>query len=255
MLTIENAKIVTNQELTRDYFVMTLNCPKISALARPGQFVNIHVLENTDPLLRRPISIYDIDKSKGTIKILYFIKGKGTNILKNKKEEEILSVTGPHGNGFVVHPDSKNILLVGGGFGTAPLAFLAKEIKEKNIFTAIGGRTKDLIFCEKDFKDSGAKVFISTEDGSYGEKGLVTENIIKILNQNKIDEIFTVGPSLMMKAIAEIAKKRNIPCHVSLEERMACGVGACYGCVCKTKKGYETVCTQGPVFDSGELEW
>jgi len=255
MLALETAKIVANEPLTDQFYVLTLKCPEIAGQATPGQFINIQVSENLDPLLRRPISIYDTDNKTGLLKILYFLKGKGTNILKEKRKGEVLSITGPHGNGFHMLKESKNILLVGGGFGTAPLAFLAKEHQDKNIFVAIGGRTKDLILCKNDFEKAGAKVFITTDDGSYGEKGIVTQIVEKIIKDEKIDEIFTVGPLPMMKAVAEISEKNNIPCHVSMEERMACGVGACFGCVCKTKKGHETVCAQGPVFDSRELEW
>lgn len=255
MLTLENTKIISNKHIIGDFYVLTLRSPKIVKHARPGQFVNILVSNQTDPLLRRPFSIYDADKKKGKLKVLYFVKGKGTNILKTLAKGRTLSITGPHGNGFHVHEDHKNILLVGGGFGTAPLSYLAKEHIHLNIFAAVGGRNKDLIFCERDLKNCDAKVFIATDDGSYGEKGLVTKPVEKILKKEKIDEIFTCGPVPMMKAVAEVAKKYGVPCQVSMEEKMACGIGVCLGCACKTKEGYKTVCSSGPVFNAEDINW
>lgn len=287
MLQLENAKILSNKKLIGDFYILILKSPKIVKHARPGQFVNVLVSNNTDPLLRRPFSIYDADKKTGELKILYFVKGKGTSILKTLTKGQSLSINGPHGNGFHVHEDHKNILLVGGGFGTAPLSYLAKEHKHLNIFAAVGGRTKDLIFCEKDLKNCKVKVSVATDDGSYGEKGLVIQPVEKILkgdfpkkvilgseatpeSEKKqdwipaearmtkgsyIDEIFTCGPVPMMKAVAELAKKYKVPCQVSMEEKMACGIGVCLGCICKTKEGYKTVCTQGPVFQSSDVDW
>lgn len=255
MLTLENAKIISNKHLISDFYVLTLKAPKIVEHSRPGQFVNVLVSNETNPLLRRPFSIYDAYKNNGKLKILYCVKGKGTKILKTLVKGENLDITGPHGNGFHVHEDHKNILLVGGGFGTAPLSYLAKENKDKNIFAAIGGRTKDLILCEKDFDKYGAKVFINTDDGSLGEKGLVTKSVEQISKKEKIDEIFVCGPLPMMKAVADLAKQFKVPCQVSMEEKMACGIGVCFGCACKTKEGYKTVCSNGPVFQSSDLDW
>lgn len=295
MLKLEDTRILENKQLIGDFYVLKLVAPDVVEHARPGQFINILISNETDPLLRRPFSIYDADKKTGELKILYCVKGKGTNILKKIAKGETLSITGPHGNGFHVHDKHNNILLVGGGFGTAPLSYLAKENKDKNVYVAIGGRTKDLILCEDDFENHGAKVFVTTDDGSYGEQGIVTKAVEQIIKdassqnvilsskneesrKNKkgflssdlddkldsgqarmtgegINEIFTCGPLPMMKAVSKISEKNNIPCQVSMEERMACGVGACYGCVCGTKEGYKTVCANGPVFQANEISW
>lgn len=249
----ELAKIIENKKLIDNYYVMTLESPEIAKEAMPGQFINIKPGETDVPLLRRPISIYDADKTKGILKILYFTKGSGTNLLKIKKPGNVLDLTGPHGRGFSVDSNSKNLLLVGGGFGTAPLTFLAKKNMDKNIFVAIGGRTEELILCEEDFKCLNTRVYITTDDGSYGEKGLVTFSVEKIITENNIDEIFTVGPIPMMKAVAKIGEEKNIPVFVSMEEKMACGVGTCFGCVCGTKDGYKTVCEEGPTFNSKDV--
>jgi dihydroorotate dehydrogenase electron transfer subunit len=248
---IEEAQVISNTALTDGYFVLTIESPLIAKVAKPGQFINVRTSNELDPLLPRPISIYDAGKEKGTLKILYFTKGKGTNLLAGKITGDKLQITGPQGNYF--SSNKQNILLVGGGFGTAPLSFFAKENKDKHIFVAIGGRTKDLIFCEDDFKKNGARVLISTYDGSEGKKGLVTEVVKEILDKEHIEEIFTVGPIPMMKAVSEIAKSKNIPVYVSMEERMACGIGVCFGCVCKTKSGNKTVCTDGPIFKASEV--
>lgn len=255
MFRVGNAEILSNEKVADGYFTMEILAPVIAKIAKPGQFLNIKVADGLEPLLRRPISIYDADAESGKLKILYFKKGRGTEILSQQKKGSTLDITGPHGNTFPIQKDFKNILLVGGGFGTAPLSFLAKENTDKNIFVAIGARTKEFVFCVKDFEKIGAKVEINTEDGSLGEKGLVTLSVQKVIDENKIDAVYVVGPVPMMKAVAKIVEEKNIPCFVSMEERMACGVGTCFGCVCKTKKGYETVCSDGPVFDSRELEW
>ncbi|KKR18309.1 MAG: Dihydroorotate dehydrogenase B (NAD(+)), electron transfer subunit [candidate division CPR2 bacterium GW2011_GWC1_41_48] len=255
MLKLEDAQIVSNISLTKDFYLITFKAPKIAVEAKPGQFINVKVSPGTDPLLRRPIGILDADPEKGIIKALYFIKGKGTNILKERVEGERVSLTGPHGNGFTVSKESKNILLVGGGFGVSPLHFFASRNQDKNIFVAIGGRSAENILLEDDFKKLGAKVLVATDDGSYGDKGLVTKRVEEIIVKNKIDEVLTVGPIPMMKAVAEIAANHQIPCQVTMEERMACGSGFCFACVCKTKQGYKTVCLNGPVFNAEDLEW
>lgn len=251
MLALETAKILSNKHLKGDFFVMEFYAPEIATKAKPGQFLNIKVSEDTDPLLRRPISIYDANSKNGKIKILYFKKGKGTSILSTKKEGESLSITGPHGNGFRVNPDSKTLLLVGGGFGIAPLSFLAKENRNKKIFTVIGARNKELLLGEKEFKQS---VTVCTDDGSCGLQGNAVDGIKAVLSKRiEIDQIIAVGPLPMMKSVAELAKEKGIDCQVSLEERMGCGIGACLGCACKTKEGYKTVCATGPVFNSEEV--
>lgn len=248
---IEEASIISNEPLSDGYFVLTLSSPQIASLSHPGQFVNISVSDSLDPLLPRPISIYDADKSKGQLKILYFTKGKGTKILSGKQAGEIITITGPHGNYFATN--AKNVLLVGGGFGTAPLSYFAKSNKDKNIFVAIGGRNKDLIFCQDDFRKCGITPLISTDDGSLGKKGLVTDCVREILEKEEIEAIFTVGPIPMMKAVSELAKAKNTPIFVSMEEKMACGIGVCFGCACKTNTGNKTVCTNGPIFKASEV--
>lgn len=253
MIYQEEVKILENKSISKDFYVITVIAPKIVKAARPGQFLNYRVTNSNEPLLRRPFGIYSANEKTGEIKSLYNIKGKGTKILSQKKVGEQISITGPHGNVFDILNSENNLLLVGGGFGTAPLAFLAEKIKNKNISVAIGGRSKELILCEKDFKDLGFKVFISTDDGTYGKKGLVTDLVQDILKKKQIDKVITVGPIPMMKVVAKVVEKYKIPCLVTMEERMACGIGACKGCVCKTKKGYKTVCKNGPVFDAKEV--
>jgi dihydroorotate dehydrogenase electron transfer subunit len=202
-------------------------------------------------LLRRPFSIYDVENN--TLKIIYYIKGKGTKLLKEVKPDESLNVTGPHGNSFPT--EGKNVLVVGGGFGVAPLAFYAKRNRQKNIFAAVGGRTEKAILCKEDLNEQCRALHITTEDGSMGEKGLITTAIERILNENEIDSVITVGPKPMMKAVAEISEKKNIPCFVSMEERMGCGVGVCLSCVCGTKNGRKRICKDGPIFNSKEIIW
>lgn len=255
MIYQEEATILENKSIAKDFFVITVKSPKIAKAAMPGQFLNYRVTGSNDPLLRRPFGVYGADPKTGILKSLYCVKGKGTEILSRKKTGDKISITGPHGNGFGVLDSEKSLLMVGGGFGTAPLAFLAEKAKNKNITVAIGGRSKELILCEDDFKKLGFRVLVSTDDGTYGRQGLVTDLVQDVLGKEQIDKVITVGPIPMMKAVAKIVEKHNIPCLVTMEERMACGIGVCKGCVAKVAGEYATVCKNGPVFDSKEVEF
>ncbi len=256
------AKILENIHLKANYYKLTLNCPEIAKEIKPGQFILIRVTNNLDPLLPRPFGVFRVDKTKENFSVLYAVKGRGTHLLSQKKTGEILTLTGPHGNGFQVNQNSKTICLVAGGFGVSPLLALTKENKDKKIIVIIGGRSKDLIIFEKEFRDLNARVYITTDDGSYGKKGIVIDILDELIKpfdsaqgeKERIDEIFSVGPSLMLKAVSQIAKKSKIPCQISMEERMACGIGVCYSCVCKTKRGFQKICTEGPVFNAKEVE-
>ena len=254
------AKVLSNEKTGHVYYKMTLDAPYIARFAKPGQFVEIKCGDSFEPLLRRPFSIHRANRK---IEILYEVVGKGTEILAGKKEGEYLDVLGPLGSGFIL-PGASNLkpraIIISGGIGAAPLVFLAEELTKKKIKTIIliGAKTKKLILCEKDFKKFTSEVYVSTDDGTYGCKGFVSKlfhNILKTTESNFETVVYVCGPHGMLKCIAQICEERNFECQVSLEENMACGIGACLGCVVKTKTGNKLACKDGPVFNANELLW
>lgn len=222
----------------------------------PGQFVEVRVDGSPTTFLRRPISINNVDASRNELHLLVAAIGDGTRKLAQLKRGETLNVMLPLGNGFTMPQDrTKKHLLVGGGVGVAPLLYLGNKIKETGgeATFLLGARTaKDLLMIDE-FRQAG-RVFVTTEDGSEGEKGFVTNH--SILSKEKFDMISTCGPKPMMMAVARYAKAAGTECEVSLENKMACGLGACLCCVEKTQdKGNVCICTEGPVINSKRLEW
>ena len=264
------ARILKNKEIAGGFYRMALESKYLAKAAQPGQFVEVKCSDGPEPLLRRPLGVHRI--SKIGIELLYEVVGRGTELLAQKKGGELLDIIGPLGNGFNMDPGPRSLapVLVAGGNGVAPLLFLAERLvsKNKNVHVLIGGRSKSHVLCEKDFKKLGANVKIATEDGSKGHKGLVTDllnDFLRNTNDERRTTIYTCGPTEMLKTVAAIAREDNIPCQVSLEERMACGVGVCLGCPVKVKitgyglrvTGYEykMVCKDGPVFSAEEIAW
>lgn len=220
----------------------------------PGQFVEIRVDGSPQTFLRRPISIHFVDYERNELWLLVAIVGKGTQQMAKLKAGDTLNCVLPLGNFFHCSFFEDKPLLVGGGVGVAPLLFAGKEFSVGNTKPTflLGARSaKDLLQLDE-FRKYG-RVFVTTEDGSAGEKGFVTQHTV--LQQEEFDHIFVCGPTPMMKAVARYAREHNIPCHVSLENMMACGLGACLCCVEKTKWGNLRVCEDGPVFDIKELLW
>lgn len=226
------------------------NMPEIEG----GQFVNIQVNKSKNTFLRRPISVNYVDYNKQLLWLLIKDAGEGTHALCNAEKGEVLNLLLPLGRGFSM-PENKNdkILLIGGGVGTAPMLYWGKILKENGYeprFLLGGRKTTDLLELDE-FRKIG-EVFLSTEDGSDGEKGFVTMHTVLKTN---IDKIYCCGPAPMMKAVAKIASEKECECEVSLENKMACGLGACLCCVEDSKEGNVCVCTEGPVFNIKNLKW
>ena len=218
-----------------------------------GQFVQVRVDGCDKAYLRRPISIHDVDYQNDTIDLLIQEKHEGTKKLCALPVGAKVNVVLPLGNGFTMPDKDDNILLVGGGIGIAPLLYFAKKCYFlKNVTFLLGGRTKDDLMLLERFREVG-EVFITTNDGSIGEQGFVTDH--SLWNTMKINKIYACGPMPMMKAVAKVAKAKNIWCEVSLENQMACGIGACLCCVENTKEGNLCVCKEGPVFNIERLLW
>lgn len=221
----------------------------------PGQFAQLRVDGSKETFLRRPISINFVDAKLNQIWFLVQLVGAGSRALGRLKEGDTLNALLPLGNGFSMPVSAeKKHLLVGGGVGTAPLLYLGAQMNLMGMRPTflLGARTKDMLLQMEDFQRVG-DVYVTTEDGSAGEKGFVTQH--SILFKQHFDRISVCGPSPMMKAVAKFARANSVPCEVSLENMMACGLGACLCCVEKTVKGNVCVCTEGPVFDINELTW
>ena len=248
----DNIKIIENIALTDDVFSIWLEAPSIANEARPGQFLNLFS-RNHSMLLPRPISICEIDKHGGRIRLVFRVVGKGTKEFSLLRREDTIEVMGPLGNGFTI--EGNKALIIGGGIGIPPLLQLSKDFTgEKHI--VLGYR--DITFMVGDFSSYG-NIYLSTEDGSSGVKG----NVINAIEKYKleVDIIYACGPTPMLKGIQKYAQEHNIKAQLSLEERMACGVGACLGCVCKSKEiddhtmvNNKRVCKEGPVFYWDEVE-
>lgn len=251
-------KILSNEKVAPNLFKMSILSEYIAQNALPGQFLNIKCGEGLNNLLRRPISIMDIDKEKNIVYIAYQVKGTGTNYLSYMKENDLIDIVGPLGKGFYIDEKIKSAAFVGGGIGTFPLLYLMKEMNFSEKKSFLGFRSKDFVVFEDDFNQASQNVYISTDDGSYKNSGLVTIGLIESLKIKKPDIIYTCGPTPMIKSVVDIANEYGVRCQVSLEQRMGCGIGACLVCACKTKSEnsdfkYSHVCKDGPVFWSSEV--
>lgn len=248
-----NALILSNENFCLNNMLMKLLAPEISQTVLPGQFINILCSSDNKLILRRPISIMDSDVEKGTIDIAYEIRGEGTKLLSKRKGGEILDVMGPLGNGFPLDSSLKRIAIVGGGIGIYPLYFLAKKYSKCDIDVFMGYQCADKVVLGDEFDREGCRVYLSTDDGSRGHGGYITDLFMKIYKKGMYDMVFVCGPEIMSKKIVGILRSNGDKCFVSLEERMGCGIGACLVCTCEIKTndgtGRKTVCKDGPVFD------
>jgi dihydroorotate dehydrogenase electron transfer subunit len=246
-------KVFQNKRLSTNYFVLELLCPGVLTEILPGQFAEVRIDDSPFTYLRRPFSIYDADYENNVLKMLLKTVGNGTASLQKLEKGDTLNLIYPLGNSFSI-PKGNKVLLVGGGVGIAPMFLLAKFLKSngKEVDILIGGRTKDDII-EPDIYRPYARVFITTDDGSLGEKGMVTQHSLFLNENSSYSGIYTCGPDQMMRSVANLASLKGIPCEVSLENLMACGIGACLCCIVETDSGNKTTCVEGPVFDSHKL--
>jgi dihydroorotate dehydrogenase electron transfer subunit len=244
-----------------DYFHLTIDAPEIGREARPGQFVMLKVADGTFPLLRRPLSIHDA--GAGGIELFFKVAGQGTEILSKKQPGESLDLIGPLGKGFTISEKmtGKRAFCVGGGRGIAPIYFLARELGAVGARPIVfyGGRKLIDIPLRDKFEKAGMELHCSTDDGSFGFGGLVTELVVRELERMKPDIIYACGPDAMMKALASLAAKHGVPAEFSLESVMGCGIGACWGCVHRIKNesgdGWTKICEEGPVFPRERILW
>ncbi|MGL5980239.1 MAG: dihydroorotate dehydrogenase electron transfer subunit [Phocaeicola sp.] len=246
--------VTQNIKLHDNYVLLKMTHEQALPAMVPGQFAEIRVDGSPTTFLRRPISINYVDKSSNEVWFLVQLIGDGTRKLSELSPSDLVNVILPLGNGFTLPEGNASPLLVGGGVGTAPMLMLGAEIKAKGITPTflLGARSAADLLQLEEFRVLG-ELYVTTEDGSMGEKGYVTQH--SVLNKMKFDTIYTCGPKPMMMAVAAYAKANEIACEVSLENTMACGIGACLCCVEKTQKGHLCVCTEGPVFNTTQLLW
>lgn len=259
-------KVLKNEQISKDSYVMEIKYPSefISEI-KSGQFLQIKATDDNSLLFKRPFSISFVDIENSFVRIFYRVIGKNTKALARLNNDDIVSVISPLGNSFDLSSAGIH-LLVGGGMGVAPLYQLAKDLKvdEKEVHSFIGFKTKDEVVYEKELSSFSDSLTVSTDDGSYGEKGFVTNAVRDFILGKGFDGeviVHSCGPKPMLKSLYNAVKDiKNVKCYVSLEENMACGIGACIGCVIKTKEGdddfkYRRVCKEGPVFNAEDIIW
>ena len=256
------AKLLKKEELVSGIFKFSVQAEEIVKTAMPGNFIEIRVNDDIEPFLRRPISIHNLDKENGILEFIFQEKGKGTKLLSTKREGELIDIIGPLGYGTFKYSNYKSLGIIGGGIGVFPLYELAKCAynENKSVNTYLGFRNKDLVVLENEFKEVSNTLTIATDDGSYVQKGFAIDFLKEDIEKGKIDCIYACGPLPMLKAVRELALKKEIPCQISLEEKMACGLGVCLGCAVKTAASskeapeYWHVCKAGPVFQAKDVE-
>ncbi|MGD0263842.1 MAG: dihydroorotate dehydrogenase electron transfer subunit [Candidatus Methylomirabilota bacterium] len=262
------ATVAFNRPISTAYLHLGLTVPAFPATFRAGEFVMVRPPWVGDPFLPRAFSIYRIARqgdSPAVVEILYKVLGKGTQYLARMEPSQEVEVLGPLGNAFTLLDGGARPVLVAGGIGVPPIAALARQFRIsnfefRNVEVFLGGKTSEDILCVKDFEEAGAGVHITTEDGSLGTRGLITDLLrpFLITHHGSRFTISTCGPPGMLVAVARLAEECAIPCQVSVEANMACGFGACMGCAIEVKadaKTYKLVCKDGPVFDSREIVW
>ena len=268
------ATVIFNKELAPGYWHMRVSAPAAVAQAQPGQFVMVRVSVAIDPLLRRPLAVFDAGMlaaeqaqpgHEAFFDMLYHVVGKGTGMLAQAVPGATIDVLGPLGKGCALGTPDTEKLLVGGGIGLAPLYLLTKALvaNKATVHLFAGGRSREDVLCFDDFAALGAQCCATTNDGSFGEEGFVTVPLARHLDQlaGRAATIYACGPEPMLRAVARLAAERKVPCQVSLEGYMACGVGACLACVTpgrdhsQTTPDFRCVCAEGPVFDAAELQW
>jgi len=249
------ASVISNNEVMPGVHLVWLESPQIASTAQPGQFVMVRCGEGFKHPLRRPLSIHQLaDGSK--LAFLFNVTGKGTYWLAQCKVGDNIDLLGPLGNGFLIHPESHNLLLLAGGIGIAPLRFLIDKTLEqgKEITLLLGAQTSSHLY-PKNLLPFGIGLAETTEDGSAGERGMITDSFRRFVFSAWADQVFACGPLPMYKAMAQMPELKDKPVQVSLEVRMGCGRGVCYGCTIKTKRGLKQVCQDGPVFDLEDVLW
>ncbi len=263
------AAVVSHRRIAPDHYQMRLKAPLIARRARSGQFIHLRCDDSDHPLLRRPLSLLDLDAAAGTIDFIYKIVGLGTSVLSRIPVGAKVDTLGPLGHPFEIPAGLKKAYLIGGGVGIPPLYFLAKQLLKsgcRDVTAFLGARTKEWVICAAQFRKLGLHVRVATDDGTCGHEGTVVQLLEKTVRTENPDpagtQLYICGPTPMMAVAAEVARREKISAQVSLEERMGCAMGCCLGCVVEiatesaaSHSRFQRVCTEGPVFDSRKILW
>ena len=274
----ETVTIVENEQVARDTFRARFECPAMGARITPGQFIMVRLANLNDPMLGRPFALYDVIHDDCgmpvAIDVVYLVGGKMTTRFAQFQPGQQLEVWGPLGNGFSIN-GTQHLIMVAGGIGQTPFLALGKEQLKKQqygqpprivgespkVTLCYGARTADYLAGVDDFQNVGIDLRISTDDGSHGHHGLVTDLLATVIDESEsTPQVVCCGPEPMMEAVSKLSADRNIPCHVSLETPMACGIGICFTCVAKViddtgEWDYKRTCVEGPVFDARKIDW
>ncbi len=251
----EVGPITFNAEVAPGAWEMRIKLPQMTPRVKPGQFVHLLISKDSPRILRRPFSVYGAEGDE--LSLLYQVVGAGTREMTALDVGTELSVIGPIGRGWNPPVDARNVLLVTGGLGAAPLAMLAEALRAEGVevSVAMGAPTAVRLVGKERYLASACTIDVATDDGSEGESGYCTDVAKRLIVQNSFDYIATCGPEPMQRIVAEMAGAAKIPCEVSLERRMACGIGACLSCVVSTTDGLKRACVDGPVFDAQKVVW
>ena len=247
------ATVKEHRSLAPDVRWLVLHSSDLAQQAQPGQFVHIRVGSAYDPLLRRPFSICQADPERGTITLVYRIVGRGTVLLSQTKAGDHIDCMGPLGRGFSL--ECEHPLLIGGGMGIAPLFYLAQRLCPRHVSIVLGGRSKEELYWQDLFTSLCDNIHITTDDGSLGRQGVTVDLLPELLATGNYDQIYACGPQPMLAGVVKAAQTYRVPCEVSLEEHMACGIGACLVCTCETVNGRKKVCNDGPVFRGEDIRF
>lgn len=255
----EDAKVIENRQYRGDYYRITFHSPRISAQAQPGQFVDLLVPSSPHLMLRRPFSIFDVDPDSGSVALIFKCVGAGTRVMAGLRPNADVNLLGPLGKGFPAAAPGQRLVVVAGGYGCAATYLLAKHAAGPGV-VCLGGRTAADVLLREEFEQTAFDVRISTDDGSLGQRGLVTDLLEAELG-NDSPAVYACGPNPMLRAVAETCARRQLDAAVSVDMPMCCGVGACFSCVVKRQadnaNGWEYVrsCREGPVFMASQLLW
>ncbi len=252
---LEHVEVLGNERLAKGVGLVTLKAPRIAAAVEPGQFVHLRIAQGRDFILRRPFSIHRAEGDD--VEILYQVLGRGTRELAGMGTGTAMDAVGPLGCGWRVADGVSHVLLVSGGLGAAPLGMLAERLAERGVAVtvAMGAPTDDRLVARELFEGVARRVEVTTDDGSAGMRGFVTLLTQELIAAGEFEQICACGPEPMQRIVAAQADAAGVPCQVSLERLMACGIGACLSCVVSTREGHKRACVDGPVFDAREVVW
>ena len=250
-------EILSNEEVAPGIFRMSIAIWGKAKDFIPGQFVHVRCSSRLNPLLRRPFSVHKVNSN--SVEILYKVVGMGTKLLSEEKPGNELDITGPLGQGFSVRDSTEPVMILAGGMGVAPTLFLAHFLKNPWRQVLIGAKNDKCVLCEEEFRKIGCSVMVTTDDGSYGRKGYLSCLFEELMREKPPAFVYACGPVDLLREVAAICNIHKTPCEVSFENHMACGVGACLGCVIAVKTengiGYKRVCREGPVFKADAIAW